>query len=75
MIDWFMPYFKMQESWEYKQIADFNMTGFIPVLVTVAEKYENSEYLDIIPNLKSMNSKITMPAGYSFADYNYLTCK
>lgn len=58
MIDWFVPFLKKEESWEWKQIIKSDVKRMKRTLEITSEVYADSSYLELSKQFVSINDII-----------------
>lgn len=60
MIDWFVPYLKIEKPWEWKQIIKSDVKRIIRTLEIASEVYGDSLYFELSKKLVSINDMIIL---------------
>ena len=58
MIDWFIPYLKLEKEWTWKQIEKQQVSRIEWCLEVAAKEYGDTRYTDIISGFKSIHNNI-----------------
>ena len=58
MIDWFIPYLKLEKEWTWKQIEKQQVSRIEWCLEVAAKEYGDKRYTDIISGFKSIHKNI-----------------